>query len=837
MTFTRIFSPFLVALLLIISSCSSNIYNKFDDPILIKNILEVNDSIVKKDPVNLLIQPSPVNKFLGYPLGLAINNLANDNPDEKFRIWLEKNENRYNRLEKLITSKQIDQLKRYNNSFNDFLKNIGQEPITINNTEIDKNIERLKRFYDSKGYFDSNITYDSIVEFNQLTAKYSVETKERYLIDSITVNIESKDLDSLYNANISRSQIKKGEFFTIDKLILERDRLIKLFKNNGIYNFQQRSINYQVLIDSTGNLKKIPIILNVKNIDQETDYQIKKIDNINIFVESLDELSDIDSYTDSINYNGINIFSKGKLNYYAKSLVEPIFFNISDYYSEENKILTSRFFSNLGNFKYPRIIFEENDKSLTSSIFLFPRERFSLGFDLDFTHSNIEDFGISLGSNLNIRNIFRRTENLSINLKNSIGASKDISILDDSFFNLFELGGNLNLRIPRAVLPFNPKKIIKKEMNPVTNIILGTTLQKNIGLDKQYYSSIYEINWSPKAYSKVNFKLLDFEYVNNQNISNYFNVYRNSYDKLNYISSLYNLDQSIIDENGDLSIPDGTNKFIQQVLNNETSLKDDNEFFKDVNSILERKERLTENNIIIGSSLTINRNTQESFLDEDFSQIRVKLELVGNLFNEILKSNNINSDGKVEISNIIPSQYAKAEINYIKHFLLNSGNVFALRAFTGVAVPYGNSNYIPFSRSYYAGGSNDNRAWKAYKLGPGSSNNINEFNEANFKIAFNFEYRSKISGKLNGALFIDIGNIWNFNDNVDDKSMTFDNLSDLKELAVGSGAGLRYDFNFFVLRLDVGFKTHNPAQIKGKRWFNDFTLKKAVYNIGINYPF
>ena len=136
----------IIVIYLFISSCSSNIYDKFDDPILVENILEVNDSIVKKDPVNLLIQPSPVNKFLGYPLGLAINNLANDNPDEKFRIWLEKNENRYNRLEKLISNKQIDQLKRYNNSFNDFLKNIGQEPITINNTEIDKNIERLKSF-------------------------------------------------------------------------------------------------------------------------------------------------------------------------------------------------------------------------------------------------------------------------------------------------------------------------------------------------------------------------------------------------------------------------------------------------------------------------------------------------------------------------------------------------------------------------------------------------------------------------------------------------------------------------------------------------------------------
>ena len=129
------------------------------------------------------------------------------------------------------------------------------------------------------------------------------------------------------------------------------------------------------------------------------------------------------------------------------------------------------------NFKYPRILMEEKDSSLISSIYLLPRNRFSLGFDLDFTHSNIEDFGISFGTNLNIRNIFRGTENLSINLKNSIGASKDIGIPDDSFFNLFELGGNINLRIPRAILPINTEKIIRKDMNPITNIILGSTVQ------------------------------------------------------------------------------------------------------------------------------------------------------------------------------------------------------------------------------------------------------------------------------------------------------------------------------------------------------------------------
>ena len=206
-----------------------------------------------------------------------------------------------------------------------------------------------------------------------------------------------------------------------------------------------------------------------------------------------------------------------------------------------------------------------------------------------------------------------------------------------------------------------------------------------------------------------------------------------------------------------------------------------------------------------------NKNTQENFLDEDFSQLRIKLEMVGNIFNELIRKGNQNSDNKVEISNILPSQYSKAEVNYIKHILLDNGDVFAFRFFTGIAIPYGNSNYIPFTRSYYAGGSNDNRAWKAYKLGPGSSNSINEFNEANLKIAFNLEYRNKISGNLNGAFFIDFGNIWNVNDNVEDESMTFDKLSDLSELAIGTGIGIRYDFNFFVLRLDTCLLYTSPS--------------------------
>ncbi len=105
------------------------------------------------------------------------------------------------------------------------------------------------------------------------------------------------------------------------------------------------------------------------------------------------------------------------------------------------------------------------------------------------------------------------------------------------------------------------------------------------------------------------------------------------------------------------------------------------------------------------------------------------------------------------------------------------------------------------------------------------------------KLAMNAEYRFNIFGALNSAFFIDAGNIWNVLDIVEDPRATFTSLSDLKNIAVGTGTGLRYDFNFFVLRLDVGFKTYDPARPEGERWFKDYNFRNAVWNVGINYPF
>jgi outer membrane protein assembly factor BamA len=183
------------------------------------------------------------------------------------------------------------------------------------------------------------------------------------------------------------------------------------------------------------------------------------------------------------------------------------------------------------------------------------------------------------------------------------------------------------------------------------------------------------------------------------------------------------------------------------------------------------------------------------------------------------------------------SQYIKTELDFIKYWDLGKQQVIALRAFGGIAIPYGNSNSIPFSRSYFTGGSNDNRGWQSYRLGPGRSGGVLDFNEANMKIFFSTEYRFNITGKWYGALFVDASNIWDIFSDIEDKDYTFNGISSLKDLAFSSGFGIRYDFSFFVFRLDMGFKTYNPSIETNRKWFEEFNFKESVLNVGINYPF
>ena len=827
--------------------CSSTKNIAPSQSVLVREVFLKNGTPLKRDLAKQLSVSPPNAQVFGIPVKLHIYNLAKENPDSLFNDWLNKKPKRFERLTKIYSEKQVDQLKKYKRNFNFWLKKSGEPPSIFFENNSSSTSKRLEQYYKNKGFFNTSVlTSIDTIAHQKVNVTYQVETGESFVVDQKTENIASADLDSIYQKNSENSFIKEGEVFEVENFNKERDRLVKLFRNNGIENFQQKSIRFKAYLDSLGDDLKIPIGIVIQNEakrDQnnivEIPYVVQKVNKIKLFIE--DPNKEFSVYTDTIQFNSLTILSDGKLNYKPKTLASGVFIKEGLPYSDQDRSNTYRYFSDLRIFKYPNIDFSTDPKDslgLISSIYLTPREPFSVGFDLDLSHSNIQFFGISLGSSVISRNVFKGTETLELGLKGTIGASKDVADKSDDFFNIFEFGGDLKLRIPRMVFPFNGPLIKNYFEKPSTNIIIGTSFQQNIGLDKQNFVGTLEYQWSKNKTQKYNFKLLDLEFVNNKAIANYFNVYRNSYDRLNSIAQQIRYDSEfVLDDN--LVIPKGTTEFINQVIQGETTIEREDQLYRDVRVIQERETRLTSNNLITSSAFSFNMNTQENIFDEDFSQFQLKVVSSGNLLTGLLNlsGKEKNEDQVYEFLDVIPSQFIKTEFNFVKHWSVGKEQVLAMRLFSGIAIPYGNSDNIPFTRSYFAGGSNDNRAWKAYKLGPGVGENSNEFNEANFKIAFNLEYRYTILGPLKGAFFIDAGNIWNALDNIEDPKQRFDGFEDLNEIAIGTGFGLRYDFDYFVFRLDSGFKTYDPSQIKADRWGKQISFRRTVFNIGINYPF
>lgn len=375
-------------------------------------------------------------------------------------------------------------------------------------------------------------------------------------------------------------------------------------------------------------------------------------------------------------------------------------------------------------------------------------------------------------------------------------------------------------------------------MIPSTQISFGIAKQTNIGLDKENFTGAMTYNWTPKRFHTARLDLFNIQYVNNINTGNYFNVYRSSYDALNNLAEEYSAPDGYLNDNGDLRIPGGADAFINDVLSNPPAIIMSESDYRRVVNISERKQRLTENNLIFASSFSYTKTTRTDLQDDNFFILRGKVESAGNTLSILarLSEELRNQTENRTILGVVYSQYFKTELEFIKHFDLGRKKVFAMRAFGGLAVPYGNSNTVPFSRSYFAGGSNDNRAWQSYSLGPGRSRTFNDFNEANMKLAFSAEYRFNIFADINGAIFCDVGNIWNVFDNVTDERAVFEGFQSLNDLAVGSGFGIRYDFGLFVFRLDTGFKTFNPASEK-RNWFSEYNFAHSTINVGINYPF
>jgi outer membrane protein assembly factor BamA len=812
----------------------------------------VNDKSTKSEDLFNQLYQKPNSKLLGFKPRLQLYNLSKNNADSSYNAWLLKKPNRIKRMTKLYSKKQVNRLGKsfLVSGYSDFFKKIGEAPSVLDTLRVKKSEIRLRSFQFNRGFFDVKVS-SKIDSLKKQKAKisYFINSGKPYIIDSILRNIESPVLDSLYVRISDKSLIKSGEAYNAENISSEKKRIATEFRNRGLYHFQENYIKPPDVdtIDKPKN--KLNITFNIGNrIVKKADssftepFKIYKISKVNIFTDK--QVKEKAIGIDSISYKNINFYSSGKLKYKPKALLNAIFIEEGKLFSDQDKTLTTRALSSLKVFSYPQIQYVEDasGNGLIANIVLTPKKKYNFIAKGDFTQSNIQQLGISGFTGITFRNLFKGAEILDFSIRGNLGASKDASIKNstNAFFNILEYGGDVKLTFPRFFFPINTKKIIKKESLPNTAITLGFSKQTNIGLDKENYNGSFYYDWglNKDETKKFRFDLFNLQFVRNLNIDNYFNVYNYSYTTLNNLAQIYNTNVNYEDESGNLTFP-GATAFISDVVNGNTSLTFNNPDYKTINTIGERRKRLIENNLILSSSFSYNLSTKRDVNDVQFYNIKAKLESSGNLVELIAnqKKEPFSDNNKQTLFGVEYAQYAKAEFEYIKHLHLYKRSSMAFRFFGGLAIPYGNSNSVPFSRSYFAGGSNDNRGWQAYSLGPGASASVNDFNEANLKLSLNLEYRFNIFNSLNGALFTDAGNIWNVFDNVEDEKLKFKGTKSIQEFAVGTGFGLRYDFGFFVVRGDFGYKLYNPAKDYSERWLRDVNLSETVFNIGINYPF
>ena len=817
---------------------SCDIYHKIPQGKLLlkKNTIIADSTEEKSDRVNGLILKKPNPAIL-----TGIYMMADQHPDATYYNWIKGNKTAYKLLKKMISRKQIVQLQYYYKDVNKLVKSVGNPPVYLDTTSVRKSVKKLHFYYVSHSYLDAQSSYKiDTLKRKRASVTYQIKKFKPYIIDSIYHDISSKSLEQVYNRYLDESHIHTGKPYNRDDFVSEKERLSNLFRNKGFYHFQPSYINYDLIFDGQKKRHKLSAHLNIPNrsiTKEDSVYTAPflpyRVRNINIYI-SKQKNFDLTQKKDSARIDSIRMYATDdKLRYRPKLLANSIFVKPGDLYSDTDRLRTHRFLMSLQNFKQAYIQFTENpkDTTLTGNIYLIPEKRFSWQGTFDLTHSNIHNLGLKGGTSFSAKNLFKGAEILNTSLYLMLASSKTLKT-NDYKFNVKEFGTDVTLKFPKLLLPFGLSKYIPRYMVPKTYLTFIANKQVNIGLDRSKYAGIFGFEWKPIKERKYKIDVLNYEFITNNKKEKYFNIYTLSYDRVNDIA------QQLGENN---LTPETAEVYKNSLLNDPIFEQQHPDLYRELKVIDEREQRITQNIFILSNKFEFNYDSRKNILQRHFYLVNTNFEFAGTIlspFVQLLKFQK-NDLGAYTVNSVPYAEYFRTDLSYIRHWQLSKHQILAYRAFLGFAVPYGNSKSIPFVSSFFAGGSNDIRAWRAYTLGPGTSGGPNEFNEANFKLTTNLEYRFPIISYFKGAVFADAGNIWNvYNDETNPLS-SFHGLSSLKDVALGTGFGLRIDFTYFILRVDLGYKTYDPAKEINQRWINlkETKFTDGTLNLGISYPF
>ena len=404
-----------------------------------------------------------------------------------------------------------------------------------------------------------------------------------------------------------------------------------------------------------------------------------------------------------------------------------------------------------------------------------------------------------------------------------------------------------SLTFPRFLLPFRTDRFVPKRLSPKTSVSLGFGIQKNVGLDRNNFNFSLEYSWEQNRNIQHKIAPVKFTYLRNTNKYNYYRIFSDT-DRDRVIAGYLQQHPELVNPS-----PANTGQYLYDI---ETDIYNDAQYkqsdpagYRVIADDLYQFSRYTSDFVIPALSYTFTYNNQRYDKTRALNYLQVETTLAGNLFHALSNTLRLPTrtlpTGEVvhELFGVPFAQFAKFNINYARHlpFGRQKNHTFAYRLYLGITQPYGNSpTQVPFSESYFGGGVNYERGWRAYELGPGCvSDKTHTYNVGNLKITASVEYRFPVYKSLFGAVFFDAGNIWFTSEKLySDPKGIFHFDTFFKELSLTSGLGLRYDFRFFIARLDMGLQSVDPAQPEGHRWvlFKN-GMSRATFQFALAYPF
>ena len=680
----------------------------------------------------------------------------------------------------------------------------GEEPVLLGDVDREFNKDIIVNYSENKGYFNAKAKYDTVSKNKKAHVIYTLNPGARYLISNVNFPKDSTLINSEIQNLKEKTLLKAGNPFDLDVIKNERQRIDNELKDKGFYYFSPDNIIVQA--DSTVTKDpKVELIVKLKDNTPKLATEQFTIDKVVVFPnynlrDAKKGKYNIPMNPDSLKgyeYNNIYVVDPDK-KFKPRIFDRALYFNQGDIYNRKDHNLSLNRLISLGVFKFVKNEFVVSDSlnhKFDAYYVLTPKELQSLRLEALGRTNSANYAGSELNLNWTQRNFFRGAEQF----KASVYGAFDVQMGGPADAeNIFRAGTNVQLSIPRIVAPFRFNS--SSAFVPKTNVKLGYEFQNRTTLySLNTFNASFGYQWKENVRKEHELNIFDVSLIRPANV---------------------------------------TAKF--------DSISDGNAY----------QQRIVDKQLIFGPTYSYTYSTTMLPRKNTF-YYKGMLDLAGNITGLVTGANA--KEGKEKTIFGIPfSQYAKIENDVRFYHKFNEKTSFASRLIAGVAIPYGNSEHIPFSRQFFVGGSNSIRAFRARTLGPGSydprpDQDKNRFmfdQSGDVKLEFNAEYRANLYKFLNVAAFVDAGNIWLINDDIDEDGVNTRpggkfSKEFLSEIAVGAGVGLRLDFSILVLRLDLAMPLRVPYYEKGDRWtfdrinFGDSSWRKdnLILNIAIGYPF